>query len=154
MRWSFGQRRRDEDAGASRRRRRMRARRRRRNAGGGRPAPGDGWRAELLNLHNQARPANFRLNGDLCESAQGRAEKMDHENRMYHESDWWRRIERSGYRGGTSGENLAAGFDDPERAMRAWLNSPPHRKNIMNGNFDDIGFGRSGEYLCVHFGGR
>lgn len=111
-------------------------------------------RRELLALHSQARPANYRLNGDLCQSAQARAEKMNREKRMYHEARWYKRISDAGYQYRTCGENLGAGFSEPDSVMRAWLNSPVHRKNIMNGAFTEVGFGRSGDFWCVHFGDR
>lgn len=149
------ERRADEKAGASRRRRRRMRMRRRRRQGGGRPVPsGNGWRDDLLAMHSAARPKNYRLNGDLCESAQARAEKMNAENRMYHERDWWRRIERAGYRARTSGENLGEGFSSAEAVFRAWRRSPAHNRNIMNGEFTEVGFGRSGEYWVAHFGDR
>lgn len=163
--WGSGQRRRDEKAGASRKKaslarrmrrrmRRLRRRRRQQQGGGGRSAPDGGFQGDLLALHNRARPANYRLNGDLCESAQGRAKKMDAENRMYHERDWYQRIRRAGYDDRTCGENLGEGFSSAEAVMKAWLNSPAHRRNIMNGEFTEIGFGRSGNYWCAHFGDR
>lgn len=129
-------------------------RRRRQQQGGGRPADGGGFRGDLLALHSRARPKDYRLNGDLCESAQARAEKMDRENRMYHESDWWKRIENAGYNARTSGENLGEGFSTAEAVMRAWMNSPAHRRNVMNGEFTEVGFGRSGSYWVAHFGDR
>lgn len=153
---SWGQRRRDEKAGASRRRRRMRLRRRRRRQqGGGRQADAGGFRGEMLRLHNQAKPGSFRLNGDLCESAQARAEKMAREGRMYHEPDWWKRIEQAGYHGGPTAENLAIDFDYPEEAaqvMKAWLNSLAHRRNVM-GPYGEIGIGYADGCWCIHFGG-
>ncbi|OGF28443.1 hypothetical protein A2331_05250 [Candidatus Falkowbacteria bacterium RIFOXYB2_FULL_34_18] len=38
-----------------------------------------------------------------------------------------------------SGENLAINFMTSEGAMRAWLNSETHKKNILNPNFKEIG---------------
>lgn len=153
---SWGERRRDEKAGASRRRRRrMRMRRRRRQGGGSAPTtPSSGWRADLLGMHSAARPRNYVLNDDLCRSAQARAEVMNRENRMYHERDWWKRIDRTGYRARTCGENLGEGFATAEAVFRAWRNSPAHNRNIMNGEFTEVGFGKSGEYWCAHFGDR
>lgn len=132
----------------------MRRRRQLQQQSGGGSSQASGYRGELLALHNQARPANYRLNADLCQSAQGRAEKMNQENRMYHERDWWKRIDRTGYDARTCGENLGDGFDSTEGVFRAWMNSPTHRQNIMNGEFTEVGFGRSGDYWCEHFGDR
>lgn len=156
--FGWGERRRDERAGASRKKaslaRRMRRRIRRRRRQQRPSTAGSGFQQDLLALHSRARPANYRLNADLCESAQGRAEKMDRENRMYHERDWYQRIRRAGYDERTCGENLGEGFGSAEGVMRAWLNSAAHRRNIMNGEFTEVGFGRSGDYWCAHFGDR
>lgn len=58
------------------------------------------------------------------------------------------RIKRSDYLragdGFTLGENLAWGGGPratPERIVRAWMDSPGHRANILNGRFRDIGIG-------------
>ena len=42
------------------------------------------------------------------------------------------------------GENIAWGSGDlatPAEIMRAWMNSPPHRHNILSGKFREIGVG-------------
>ncbi|NLZ83977.1 MAG: CAP domain-containing protein [Clostridiales bacterium] len=41
----------------------------------------------------------------------------------------------------TSGENLAYGQRSPEEVVTGWMNSPGHRANILNGNFNKIGIG-------------
>jgi uncharacterized protein YkwD len=50
----------------------------------------------------------------------------------------------AGARGWTVGENIAWGsynWATPRAIMRAWMNSPPHRANILNRSFRDIGIG-------------
>lgn len=131
---------------------RRRMRRERQSGGGGGSAPE--FAKELLDLHNEARPANYRLNADLCESAQGKAKDMDRPNEMYHERQWWKRLERAGYEYRTCGENIGEDFSTAGGVFEAWMNSPTHRKNIMNGEFTEIGFGYSGGYWCAHFGDR
>lgn len=41
----------------------------------------------------------------------------------------------------TAGENIAAGQRTPQEVVTAWMNSPGHRANILNGSFTDIGVG-------------
>ena len=41
----------------------------------------------------------------------------------------------------TCGENIAAGQQTEEEVMNAWLNSPGHRANILNGAFHKVGLG-------------
>jgi uncharacterized protein YkwD len=50
----------------------------------------------------------------------------------------------AGARGYTIGENLAWGggsLATPKSIMRAWMNSPGHRANILKGAYEDIGVG-------------
>jgi uncharacterized protein YkwD len=43
------------------------------------------------------------------------------------------------------GENLAAGQESPIDVMVAWMGSPPHRENILDARFTEVGIGiRSG----------
>lgn len=41
----------------------------------------------------------------------------------------------------TAGENVAAGQVTPEAVMEAWMNSPGHRANILNGAYTKLGVG-------------
>lgn len=49
-----------------------------------------------------------------------------------------------------AGENIARGQKDPESVMRAWMNSPGHRKNIMNPKYKKIGIGHAGDRWVMH----
>lgn len=40
-----------------------------------------------------------------------------------------------------AGENLAVHFNDSREVVEAWMNSPTHRANIMNGTYREIGIG-------------
>lgn len=51
-------------------------------------------------------------------------------------SDW---IKQAGYKYSFVGENLAIDFVTSEGAIKAWLNSPTHKKNIINDKFEEIG---------------
>jgi uncharacterized protein YkwD len=41
----------------------------------------------------------------------------------------------------TAGENIAYGQPTPQAVVTAWMNSPGHRANIMNGSFGNVGIG-------------
>ena len=41
----------------------------------------------------------------------------------------------------SAGENIARGYRSPEEVVRAWMNSPGHRANILNASFTHIGVG-------------
>lgn len=51
-------------------------------------------------------------------------------------SSW---VKDAGYPYLYTGENLAIDFVTSEGAMKAWLKSPSHKKNIINRNFTEIG---------------
>jgi uncharacterized protein YkwD len=53
--------------------------------------------------------------------------------------DYW--IFNSGWTGNCWGENIAYGYPTVHDTFVAWMNSPPHRENILNGNYTDIGLG-------------
>jgi hypothetical protein len=46
-----------------------------------------------------------------------------------------------GYKYRYAGENLARDFSSASSAVDAWMNSPSHRDNILNGNYKDVGIG-------------
>lgn len=43
------------------------------------------------------------------------------------------------YRAG--GENIAVGHTSPKQVVEAWMNSPGHRRNILNANYNKTGIG-------------
>jgi len=81
----------------------------------------------------------------LTKAAQLKAEDMMARDYFSHvgpngEKPWsW--LDLAGYRYATAGENLAIDFSDPSILEQAWLNSPLHAQNILNGYFTDIGVG-------------
>ena len=56
----------------------------------------------------------------------------------------------------TAGENIAKGQRSAEEVVNAWMNSPGHRENILNGNFTHIGVGyvEQGNYWTQQFIGK
>ncbi|MFJ3308027.1 CAP domain-containing protein [Streptomyces sp. NPDC086549] len=56
----------------------------------------------------------------------------------------WDRADKAGITG-LGGENIARGQADAAAVMKAWMNSPGHRANILNCDFKTLGVG-------VHFG--
>jgi uncharacterized protein YkwD len=67
------------------------------------------------------------------------------------------RVTRAGYRWSEVGENAAAGQRDALEAVRAWLRSPGHRRNLLDPAFVHLGaaFADAGDgtrYWVVTFG--
>ncbi|WP_406208941.1 CAP domain-containing protein [Kitasatospora sp. NBC_01560] len=81
----------------------------------------------------------------LAAAAQGHSEDMANRNYFDHASPEGyhadHRIEATGYRWSSWGENIARGQKDPAAVMDAWMNSPGHRANILNCSFKQIGVG-------------
>jgi len=60
----------------------------------------------------------------------------------------WDFIDKSGYKYLYAGENLAMDFDTAEGTVNGWMNSPKHRENILNPDYEDMGIGVSeGSYV-------
>jgi Cysteine-rich secretory protein family len=53
----------------------------------------------------------------------------------------WHWFNEAGYPFVHAGENLAVHFTDSNTVVDAWMNSPTHRANIVNGNYQEIGVG-------------
>jgi len=59
----------------------------------------------------------------------------------------WDFIVAAGYNYLSAGENLAINFTEAENVETAWMNSPGHKANILNKNFEEIGVGiAEGQY--------
>lgn len=50
------------------------------------------------------------------------------------------------------GENIAKGQTTENQVMESWIKSTGHCKNIMNGNFTEVGFARVQNYWTQNFG--
>ena len=119
---------------------------------------------ELLDAHNRERAKEklppLKLNAKLTAAAKVQARDMAEHDKMQHEgtdgSTPLQRIERQGYHGRGSGENVAYGSADVPGVMTMWMESPPHKKNIL-GDFGEMGGARATAedgtpYWCVDFG--
>ena len=61
------------------------------------------------------------------------------------------RITAAGYSWKTYGENIAKGYTSEQAVMNGWLSSEGHCRNIMNGNFKEMGAGRQDTYWTQDF---
>lgn len=84
-------------------------------------------------------------NEQLSQAAQAKAHDM-------FENQYWAHFSPSGkspwefmkavhYTYYVAGENLARDFMQTDDMMKAWMNSPTHRENIVNAKYQDIGIG-------------
>jgi len=51
----------------------------------------------------------------------------------------WHWFDTNRYRYSYAGENLAVGFPDAQSTVNAWADSPSHRRNLVNNQYQEIG---------------
>lgn len=103
---------------------------------------------KLLDLVNAERekeklPA-LKPNLTLCRVARKHSANMAKQGKMEHVLDDktpFQRIKAGGYRYRYAGENIAAGDAPMEDIVKAWMESPKHRENILSKNFTETGVG-------------
>lgn len=104
---------------------------------------------ELLRLVNAERQRvnapPLVLNANLAIAAQRHSQDMATHRRMSHTgsdgSTMQSRIEATQYNWSTIGENVAMGQPTAAAVITAWMNSPGHRRNILNPAFTELGVG-------------
>ena len=104
---------------------------------------------EVLRLTNEFRAQNgvgaLTANDELDKTAQKYSQTMATDDFFSHtgkdNSTPWERAEEEGYKAQTMGENIAAGQRSPEQVVQGWINSPGHRKNLLNPSFTELGVG-------------
>lgn len=104
--------------------------------------------ARLLASTNNERERNglssLKLNSELTSAAESKAKDMMNRGYWSHDAPDgttpWYWIESSGYKYTYAGENLARGFTNVDSIMRAWLESPTHRANVLDVNYTEVGF--------------
>ncbi|MCA9363038.1 CAP domain-containing protein [Candidatus Kaiserbacteria bacterium] len=111
--------------------------------------------AVVVDLTNEERDDNAKAplvrNSVLDQAAQMKAEHMAKEGYFSHYSpdgvSPWYWFNEAGYVYAHAGENLAVHFTDSAEVVEAWMKSPTHRQNIVNGVYTEIGVGTAkGKY--------
>jgi uncharacterized protein YkwD len=121
-------------------------------------------RAQVIEAHNRTRaeaklPA-LVISPKLQAAAEAHAKDMAAHGKMTHKgsdgSTIVERVKAQEYRYFRVGENIAHGRYTTARLMKGWMDSPPHKRNIL-GSFSQIGVAcataEDGKrYWCVTFG--
>ena len=102
----------------------------------------------LLNAERRKRGlAPLKENGELDEASVGHSRDMVRRKYFEH-GDFAARIKASGYLSGATswgiGENIAWGggsYATPAAIVQMWMDSPPHKENILSSHFHEIGIG-------------
>lgn len=128
------------------------------------PAP-DRETFQLVIAHNDARLneglSELELSPLLSRAAQAHAKWMAENQQLSHVGQDGRRlidrVQREGYVLSRVGENIARGQVSVSAVIADWMNSPPHRRNMLDPRYLQVGAGiaRSHDgqrYWCVVFG--
>ena len=105
---------------------------------------------ELTNTErSQAEKGPLRVNARLMQAAQIQADQLAQVGHLDHvlpETAYPRpedRLVATGYTWQTFAENLGLGYPDALRAVEGWMQSPPHRANILSADHTETGTGYS-----------
>lgn len=112
-------------------------------------AKSDYSQASLLKETNEerakAQEPELTIDPLLTAAAQAKANDMVANNYWAHNSpdgkSPWSFITAAGYQYQEAGENLAYGFDGAAETVAGWMNSTEHRANILNADYQNVGFG-------------
>lgn len=120
--------------------------------------------AQLVEAHNKERAKDglvpLTLESHLTEAAKVHAKDMAEHDVMTHDgsdgSNSAERVAKAGYHYLSTGENVAQGYRTVPEVMKAWMDSPPHKKNIL-ADYSEIGlavvYSETGKpYWCAEFG--
>jgi uncharacterized protein YkwD len=105
--------------------------------------------ATLLQDTNAVRQKNhdqpLAINSQLASAANAKANDMVTRDYWSHTAPDgktpWNFVQQSGYPYQRVGENLAYGFADSDSAIDAWMNSAEHRANLLDNQYQNVGFG-------------
>ncbi len=104
---------------------------------------------DLIELLNEVRAINeagpLSMDSKLTAVAEQHAAYMLQYNTLSHsgrnESNFEKRILNEGYSYKSAAENIAFGAASNEEVLDIWMNSPPHKENLINPQFTEIGIG-------------
>jgi uncharacterized protein YkwD len=105
------------------------------------------YKLNRIRISHGLRP--LHLNGELTQAASEHSDEMGSDGYFQHDSfdgtPFWKRIGRfypaSGHGYWSVGENLLWSSADlgPDDAFAEWMNSPPHRANILEPRWREVG---------------
>lgn len=120
------------------------------------PSPAEQSIFDSVNRERAARQLKpLRWDAGLAAAARGHAQKMAQAGQISHqvsgENDFAMRIRLAGVKFISVAENVAEAPDVP-MLHEEWMNSPPHRANILDPDLDMLGVSiieRNGEFFAV-----
>lgn len=102
---------------------------------------------EVIEQTNKERVSHglkpLKISQQLSQAAKGKAQDMFINDYWAHTSSAgltpWDFIIDAGYSYSYAGENLAKDFRNTQSMLRAWMNSPTHRENIISDKYEEVG---------------
>jgi len=98
---------------------------------------------ELTNVERKkAELPPLKANAQLMAAARSHAENMAKQDKLDHVLDEKKpadRVKDAGYKYGYVGENIAWNQDNPKEVLEAWMDSQPHKENILKKDYEEIG---------------
>lgn len=101
----------------------------------------------VLKLVNKERSQRnlprLKLDHRLTQASENHSVEMADRQKLSHQFrfDVGTRAYQVGFRYQYVGENIAVGFNSPESVVKGWMNSPGHRRNILDRAFTHLGVG-------------
>ncbi|CUH64121.1 Cysteine-rich secretory protein family protein [Thalassovita gelatinovora] len=126
---------------------------------GGQARAGTAQSAVALLNAERARRGLPPLHADskLNKAANGHAQDMANRGYFNHRSQDGRsfsdRIKATGYCRAAMAENIALGQQTIAKVISAWMESPPHRKNMLNRRYSRFGIGKAKDYWVLTLAG-
>ncbi|WP_420568205.1 CAP domain-containing protein [Thalassovita sp.] len=100
----------------------------------------------------------LKYNGALTRAAQHHANDMVRRGFYAHVNpdgvNFDKRVSDEGYCVASLAENLTEKAKTEEQAIQMWMNSPPHRRNMLNPKYTHVGIGSAGGYWVMDLGGK
>lgn len=95
---------------------------------------------QIINRSRSAQGASpLSLHPVLVQAASQQACRMARQGRLDHGSPPSQRLRSMGYRTSIAAENIGVGPRDENTMVATWMQSPPHRANLVNGRLRDAG---------------
>jgi hypothetical protein len=124
--------------------------------------------SDIVSLSNKERESTgltpLKFNDSLADSARRKAAHMFANNYWAHNgpdgTSPWVFFKEAKYNYLYAGENLARDFNDSQAVVKAWMESPTHKDNLLSGRYDEIGVavvngilsGQETTLVVQHFG--
>jgi uncharacterized protein YkwD len=108
----------------------------------------------LVNIERQNAGLNpLTQTPELTKAAEARAKDLTilYSHTRPDKSECWSAYDENNVTYSIAAENIASGHKTPESVMKDWMNSPGHRANILNAEFEHLGVGVALDQDDRHF---